>query len=139
MRSHEARGRSLLLTLAAVLFVTGEAVRVAFPSTKSPPPFCAKKKKDEEEGEEKCMRGGPIESEREERSKTGRTVGMHDGGGVWSVPRNTHTSCCVVGHGRSRQSRRPFIHVNSTSILCKEEEGRGGGRGEMHAGGTDRK
>ena len=28
------------------------------------------------------MREGPIESEREERSKMGRTVGMHDGAGV---------------------------------------------------------
>ena len=32
--------------------------------------------------------------------------------------------CFIVGDGRSGESRRPSIlHVNSTSILCKEEEG----------------
>ena len=35
----------------------------------------------------------------------------------------TYIACCVVCHGRSRESRRPsIIHENSTSILCKEEE-----------------
>ena len=84
------------LTPVAVLLVTEEVVRVAVPLyTQIPPPSCAKKEDEEEEGEETCMREGPIESEREERSETGRTVGMHDGGGV-GRSHGTLTYCSAV-------------------------------------------
>ena len=49
----------------------------------------------------------------------------------------TYFGCCVVCHGRSRESRRPsIIHANSTSIiLCKEEEGDDGEERRKGVGG----